>query len=87
MHIADFKDKIECITVCMTGSSSIHIVNSSVNNKQQYHEKELNDYKDYQSYTTYPENEGFKLHRQSTGGCVGLELSIIFKRFHFNFLF
>ena len=35
--------------------------------------------KDYQSYTSYPGNEGSKLHRQSTGGCVRLELSIIFK--------
>jgi hypothetical protein len=42
--------------------------------------RELKDYKDYQRYTAYPENEGFKFHRQSTGGCVGLELSIIFKR-------
>jgi hypothetical protein len=49
--------------------------------------RELKDYKHYQSYTAYPKNEGFKLHRQSTGGCVGLELSIIFKRLHINFLF
>jgi hypothetical protein len=34
-----FKDKIKCITICMSGSSSIHIVTSSVNNQQQYHEK------------------------------------------------
>ena len=42
--------------------------------------------KDYQSYTTYLENEGFKLHMQSTGGCVRLELSNIFSRLHHNFL-
>ena len=42
---------------------------------------------DYQRYTAYPENEGFKLHRKSTGGRVGLELSIIFERLHNNFLF
>jgi hypothetical protein len=35
----DFKDKIECITICMLGSSSIHIVTSLVNNQQRYHEK------------------------------------------------
>jgi hypothetical protein len=49
--------------------------------------EELKDYKDYQSYTAYPENEGFKLHRQSTRGCVGLKLSIIFTKLHINFLF
>jgi hypothetical protein len=36
-----FKDKTECITICMLGSSSIHIVTSSVNNQQQYHEKRI----------------------------------------------
>jgi hypothetical protein len=34
-----FKVKTECITTCMLGSSSIHIVTSSMNNQQQYHEK------------------------------------------------
>jgi hypothetical protein len=34
-----FKNKTECITICMPGSSSIHTVTSSVNNQQQYHEK------------------------------------------------
>jgi hypothetical protein len=34
-----FKDKTECITICMPGSSSIHIVSLSVKNQQQYHEK------------------------------------------------
>jgi hypothetical protein len=29
-----FKDKTECITICMPGSSSIHIVTSLVNNQQ-----------------------------------------------------
>jgi hypothetical protein len=29
-----FKDKTECITICMPVSSSIHIVTSSVNNQQ-----------------------------------------------------
>jgi hypothetical protein len=32
-----------------------------------------------------PGNEDSKLHKQSTGGCVGLELSIIFKRLHITF--
>jgi hypothetical protein len=35
------KDKTECITICMPGSSSIHIVTSSVNNQQQYHERRI----------------------------------------------
>jgi hypothetical protein len=48
-------------------------------------QRKLKDYKDYQSYTAYPRNEDSKLHRQSTGGCVGLELSIIFKRLHITF--
>jgi hypothetical protein len=80
-----FKDKTECITICMPGSSSIHIVTSSVNNQQQYHEKRIQKTKNYQSYTAYPGNEDSKLHRQLTGGCVGLELSIIFKRLHITF--
>jgi hypothetical protein len=33
------KDKTKCITICMPGSSSIHIVTSSENNQHQYHEK------------------------------------------------
>jgi hypothetical protein len=49
-------------------------------------ERELKDYKDYQSYTAYHGNEDSKLHRQSTGGYAGLELSIIFKRLHIPFL-
>jgi hypothetical protein len=36
-----FKAKTECITICMPGSSSIHIVTSSMNNQQQYHEKTI----------------------------------------------
>jgi hypothetical protein len=47
--------------------------------------RELKDYKDYQSYTAYPGNKDSKLHRQSTGGSVGLELNIIFKRLHITF--
>jgi hypothetical protein len=39
--------------------------------------EKLKDYKDHQSYTAYPENEDSKLHRQSTGGCASLELSIV----------
>ena len=47
-----------------------------MNNQQQYHVKEKKkQIKDYQSYSAYPGNEGFILHRQSTGGCVRLELS------------
>jgi hypothetical protein len=44
--------------------------------------RELKQLKDYQSYTVYPRNEGFKLHRQSTGGCVRLELSNIFRNLY-----
>jgi hypothetical protein len=44
--------------------------------------RELKDYKEYRIYTAYPRNKDSKLHRQSTSGCVGLELSIIFKRLH-----
>jgi hypothetical protein len=47
--------------------------------------RELKDYKDYQSYTVYPENIDSKLHRQSIGGCVGLELRSIFNRLHITF--
>jgi hypothetical protein len=47
--------------------------------------RELKDYKNYQSYTAYPGNEDSKLHKQLIGGCVGLELSIIFKRLHITF--
>ena len=49
--------------------------------------RELQQIEDYQSYTAYPGNEGSKLHRQSTGGCVRLEFSNIFKRLHINFPF
>jgi hypothetical protein len=42
--------------------------------------REFKHYKDYQSYTAYLGNEDSKLHRQSTGGCASLELSIIFKK-------
>jgi hypothetical protein len=58
---------------------------SLANNQQQYHEKRIKDYKDYQCYTAYTGNEDSKLHWQSTEGCVGLELSIIFKRLYINF--
>jgi hypothetical protein len=40
-HTRFLKDKTEFITICMSGSSSIHIVTSSVNNQQQYHEKRI----------------------------------------------
>jgi hypothetical protein len=49
--------------------------------------REVKDYKDYQNQAAYPENEAFELHRQLTWGCAHLELSIIFKRLHGNFLF
>ena len=49
--------------------------------------RELKQLKDYQSYTAYYGNEGSILHRQSTGGCVCLELNNIFKRLHNNFIF
>ena len=52
-----------------------------MNNQYQYHVKEkIKQLKDYQSYTAYPGNGGFKLHSQSTRGCVRLELSNIFKK-------
>ena len=44
--------------------------------------REKQQIKDYQSYTAYSGNESFKLHTQSTGGCVRLELSSIFKIIH-----
>jgi hypothetical protein len=74
-----FKDKTKCITICMSGSSSIHIVTSLVNNQQQYHEKRI------KRLQTYPGNKDSKLHRQSTVGCAGLELSIVFERLHITF--
>jgi hypothetical protein len=41
---------------------------------------------DYQSITLYPRNGGTKLHKQSTGGCVRLELHNIFTRLQSSFL-
>jgi hypothetical protein len=40
-HNRFLKGKMECITICMPGSSSIRIVTSSMNNQQQYHEKRI----------------------------------------------
>jgi len=40
--------------------------------------RDLQRIKAYQRHTAYPRNDGSKLHRQSTGGCVRLELSNIF---------
>jgi hypothetical protein len=42
---------------------------------------------DYQSITLNPGNKGSKHHRQTTGGCVRLELSNIFSKLHSSFLF
>jgi hypothetical protein len=41
---------------------------------------------DYQRFTLYPGNEGTKHHKQSTGGCVHLELNNIFSKLHGSFL-
>jgi hypothetical protein len=42
--------------------------------------------KDYQRFTLYPGNEGSKHHRQSTGGCVRLELHNSFTSSSCSFL-
>jgi hypothetical protein len=42
---------------------------------------------DYQRFTLNPGNEDTKLHKQSTGGCVRLELHNIFTRLQSSFLF
>ena len=41
---------------------------------------------DYQRFTLNPGNEDTILHKQSTGGCVRLELSNIFTRLQSSFL-
>jgi hypothetical protein len=53
----------------------IHIVDKSEQQKQ-YHVKKEKDF--YQSITLNPGNDGTKLHKKSTGGCVRLELHNIF---------
>jgi hypothetical protein len=40
--------------------------------------RELQRIKAYNRYTAYLGNDGSTLHKQSTGGCVRLELSNIF---------
>jgi hypothetical protein len=52
----------------------MHIVTNKCLQKQYHVKKE----KDYQKFTLCPGNEGSKHHRQSTGGCVCLELHNIF---------
>jgi hypothetical protein len=52
----------------------MHIVTYKCIQKQ-YHERKKED---YQRFMLNPGNEGSKLHRQSTGGCVRLELHNIF---------
>jgi hypothetical protein len=42
--------------------------------------------KDYQRFTLNPGNEGSKNHRQTTGGCVRLELHNIFTRLQISFV-
>ena len=42
------------------------------------HKRDLQRIKAYQRYTAHPENNSSTLHRQSTGGCVRLELNNIF---------
>ena len=42
------------------------------------HIRDLQRIKVYQRYTAYSGNDSSKLHRQSTGGCICLELSSIF---------
>jgi hypothetical protein len=66
-----FPKKTKCITICMPGSSFMHIVTYKCIKKQYHVKKE----KDYQRFTTNPGNKGSKHHRQSTGGCVRLALA------------
>ena len=47
--------------------------------------RDLQQIKAYQRYTAYRENDGSTLHRQSTGGCVRLELSNIFNKLQATF--
>jgi hypothetical protein len=63
-----FPKKTKCKPICMPGSSFMHIVTYKCIQKQYHVKKE----KDYQRFTLNPGNEGSKLHRQSTGGCVRL---------------
>jgi predicted fused transcriptional regulator/phosphomethylpyrimidine kinase len=42
---------------------------------------------DYQRFMLNPRNEGSKHHKQSTGGCVRLELNNIFSKLRSSFLF
>jgi hypothetical protein len=46
--------------------SDIQVITETVSRKKN---------EDYHSITLNPENEGTKLHLQSTGGCVRLELA------------
>jgi hypothetical protein len=63
-----FPKKTKCKPICMPGSSFMHIVTYKWIQKQNHIRKREN----YQRFTLYLGNEGIKLHRQSTGGCVRL---------------
>jgi hypothetical protein len=76
-----FPKKTNCKPICMPGSSFMHIVTYKCIQKQ-YHVRKRKIIKIYLN----PGNEGSKHHRQSTGGCVRLELSNIFSKLHGSFL-
>jgi hypothetical protein len=78
-----FSKETKCITICMSGSSFIHIVTYKWIQKQYHVKKE----KDYQSITLDAGNEGFKYHRQSTRGCVRLAPATSSQQLHGSFLF
>jgi hypothetical protein len=60
----------------------MHIVTYKCIPKQYHVKKE----KDYQRFTLNPGNEDTKHHRQSTGGCVHLELHNTFTTLQSSFL-
>jgi hypothetical protein len=77
-----FPKKTKCKPICMSGSCFMHIVIYKCIQKQ-YHVRKR---KIIRVLRLNPGNEGSKHHRQSTGGCVRLELSNIFSKLHGSFL-
>jgi hypothetical protein len=73
-----FPKKTKCKPICMPESSFMHIADISESRKKK---------EDYQRFTLNPGNGGTKLHKQSTGGCVRLELHNIFTRLQSSILF
>jgi predicted membrane metal-binding protein len=69
-----FSKETKCKPICMIGSSFMHIVTYKSIQKQ-YHVRKR---KIIRVLRLNPGNEGTKLHKHSTGGCVRLELHNIF---------